>query len=687
MHTFFSSLLGPSDQQAVTRFIRCQQSSVEVPVVRALTELQPRRQLSHIPLKHAVCAPHCHTQYQRRLSLAPMHHRHAVVRGAPPGKVALKPLVSVRSRIVSGGTRRRGELHYGPNLARVHVTKGAAPPLPPPGQRPHKLLPVAPGVPDGEARLPASTPRASALQHRLHKRGGADGEQHPPRRRGAEGGGVVAVGQQRVSASRAAAHQAEVPAPVAVPLEQLQVIPQRGAKAARAVERLARHEPRRRHQRALPEALQVQLLRRERIRPRGVVSGGARRVALEARANNGGLRRRECGRQLGAQPVAVADIIRVLEHEEAAGARPHRSVLGVAATQRRLGIGAADLAPPAWPLRHYGVRPCAQLGGAPVRAGVVPQHRLHLHSGRHDLERNRAQRLVQPLFSVVHGDDDADCHFAASGGARLRLESRRRLGQPCRQLPVPLQAGAVRGQAAVVVRALEAALAADLRGGRLRRHQPATQRGVPSLRRLVQRCVAVAVLRRHAQPARQQICHHLRGRGRGALRGPVDGGAAVLIGVVRPAARRLHEPSHHGKVALPGCPVERSGAIMRGHVGVERHCLHQPPHHRYVPVARGPVQGVAPIARLAHLRAAAALCHQVLAHLKVSAARRPQQRIGAMAVHAGRVPPRGDAGSQPREVAVPGRPHACIEPNRRFFRTACIDLPHHLRQEAVRGGG
>lgn len=52
-------------------------------------------------------------------------------------------------------------------------------------------------------------------------------------------------------------------------------------------------------------------------------------------------------------------------------------------------------------------------------------------------------------------------------------------------------------------------------------------------------------------------------------------------------------------------------------------------------------------------------------HLKVSAARRPQQRIGAMAVHAGRVPPRGDAGSQPREVAVPGRPHACIEPNRR----------------------
>lgn len=139
MHTFFSSLLGPSDQQAVTRFIRCQQSSVEVPVVRALTELQPRRQLSHIPLKHAVCAPHCHTQYQRRLSLAPMHHRHAVVRGAPPGKVALKPLVSVRSRIVSGGTRRRGELHYGPNLARVHVTKGAAPPLPPPGQRPHKL--------------------------------------------------------------------------------------------------------------------------------------------------------------------------------------------------------------------------------------------------------------------------------------------------------------------------------------------------------------------------------------------------------------------------------------------------------------------------------------------------------------------------------------------------------------------
>lgn len=97
---------------------------------------------------------------------------------------------------------------------------------------------------------------------------------------------------------------------------------------------------------ATPRGKAHQLLRRERIRPRGVVSGGARRVALEARANNGGLRRRECGRQLGAQPVAVADIIRVLEHEEAAGATRGGWVTASVS-------GVTDVHTVTAPLRHY----------------------------------------------------------------------------------------------------------------------------------------------------------------------------------------------------------------------------------------------------------------------------------------------------------------------------------------------
>mmetsp|Transcript_59371 Transcript_59371/g.116482 ORF Transcript_59371/g.116482 Transcript_59371/m.116482 type:complete len:252 (+) Transcript_59371:128-883(+) len=108
-----------------------------------------------------------------------------------------------------------------------------------------------------------------------------------------------------------------------------------------------------------------------------------------------------------------------------------------------------------------------------------------------------------------------------------------------------------------------------------------------------------------------------------------------LLAAAAAAALFLVEPLDHFGLPLPHGVHEGRGAVGRAAVDEDAPLVHQPPHHGQVAVAGRPVKRVALPLFAGALQGAAghpALLSQVLAHLQEAAPRRPQQGAGAVPV-------------------------------------------------------
>ena len=170
-------------------------------------------------------------------------------------------------------------------------------------------------------------------------------------------------------------------------------------------------------------------------------------------------------------------------------------------------------------------------------------------------------------------------------------------------------------------------------------------------RRLVHGGVAVVVEDREVEAAVAEPAAHREGVGAavGGLSRPLHRIAAERVACVEVGARAVDEPLGDGEVALPHAPVQRRRAVACARVRVEA-ARDEPARHVEVAVAARPVQRSAAVGlRGVYQRRRGG--GEQFARRKVTAARRPHQRVRAVAVDRGHVAAR----PQRRQIAVARR--------------------------------